>query len=90
MSDLINFPPVILFEEDSIIYDGVEYKKVEENDSYLNHMDNKTKIIFALIQIDNLTKLLEDNKYQQFLYSNLISMQTELKRQLSHYGKTTN
>jgi len=52
-------------------------------------MENKTKLILALMQIDNLTKLLEGNEYQDFLYSKLISAQVELQRQLSHYGKTT-
>ena len=49
-------------------------------------MNDKTKIIFALMQIDNLTNLLKDNEYQKFLYSHLISVQVELNRQLSHYG----
>jgi hypothetical protein len=49
-------------------------------------MSDKTKIILALMQIDNLTNLLKDNEYQKFLYSHLISVQVELKRQLSHYG----
>jgi len=49
-------------------------------------MNDKTKIILALMQIDNLTNLLKDNEYQKFLYSHLISVQVELKRQLSHYG----
>jgi hypothetical protein len=48
-------------------------------------MDNKTKLILALMQIDNLTKLLEGNEYQKFLYRNLISTKVELRRQLSHY-----
>ena len=48
-------------------------------------MNDKTKLILALIQIDNLTKLLEGNEYQEFLYSKLISVQVELQRQLSHY-----
>jgi len=48
-------------------------------------MNDKTKLILALMQIDNLTKLLEGNEYQDFLYSKLISLQIELKRQLSHY-----
>ena len=49
-------------------------------------MTDQTKLILALMQIDNLTQLLKGNKYQQFLYSHLIQMQVELKRQLSHYG----
>lgn len=48
-------------------------------------MNDKTKIILALMQIDNLTKLLKGNEYQQFLYRNLISTKVELQRQLSHY-----
>jgi hypothetical protein len=52
-------------------------------------MNEQTKLIFALMQIDNLTSLLEGNEYQDFLYSKLISAQIELQRQLSHYGKTT-
>jgi hypothetical protein len=48
-------------------------------------MNDKTKTILALMQIDNLTKLLEGNEYQKFLYGKLISLQIELKRQLSFY-----
>lgn len=47
-------------------------------------MNQKTKILLALQQIDNLTSLLKDNEYQQYLYSHLISIQVELQRQLSH------
>jgi len=52
-------------------------------------MSDQTKLILALMQIDNLTNLIEDNEYQKFMYGHLISIQVELKRQLSHYGKTT-
>jgi len=48
-------------------------------------MNDKTKLILALMQIDNLTKLLEGNEYQKFLCGHLISTQIELQRQLSHY-----
>ena len=51
-------------------------------------MTEQTKLILGLMQIDNLVNLLKDNEYQKFLYSHLISVQVELKRQLSHYGKT--
>ena len=50
-------------------------------------MNEQMKLIFALMQIDNLTSLLESNEYQDYLYKNLINIQVELKRQLSHYGK---
>ena len=48
-------------------------------------MDDKTKIILALMQIDNLTKLFEGNEYEFMLTSKLISLQVELQRQLSFY-----
>jgi hypothetical protein len=53
-------------------------------------MNEQTKLIFALQQIDNLTSLIEGNEYQQFLYSHLISIKIELQRQLTnltHYSK---
>jgi hypothetical protein len=53
-------------------------------------MNEQTKLILALQQIDNLTSLLEGNEYQDFLYSKLISTRIELQRQLNHYGTTTN
>jgi hypothetical protein len=53
-------------------------------------MTEQTKLIFALMQIDNLTSLLEGNEYQDFLYSKLISARIELQRQLNHYGTKTN
>jgi hypothetical protein len=52
-------------------------------------MNEQTKLILALQQIDNLTSLLEGNEYQDFLYSKLISTRIELQRQLNHYGTTT-
>lgn len=53
-------------------------------------MNKKTKLLLALQQIDNIACLLEGNKQQHFLYSHLNSLNVELKRQLSHYGKETN
>lgn len=52
-------------------------------------MNDKTKLLLALQQIDNLIDLLEGNDYEQFLYGHLIAMQVELKRQLSKHGKET-
>ena len=48
-------------------------------------MNEQTKLILALMQIDNLTKLFEGNEYEFMLTSKLISLQVELQRQLSHY-----
>ena len=52
-------------------------------------MTEQTKLIFALMQIDNLTSLLEGNEYQQFLYSHLISTQVELQRQLTNLNHSS-
>lgn len=46
-------------------------------------MTEKTKLVLALQQIENLTKLLKDNPYERFLYGHLISVQVELNRQLA-------
>jgi hypothetical protein len=48
-------------------------------------MTTQINLIFALQQVDNITKLLEDNEYQEFLYSKLISVKVELERQLKQY-----
>jgi sRNA-binding regulator protein Hfq len=47
-------------------------------------MSDKAKLILALQQVDNLASLLNSNKYQKLLYSHLISIKVELKRQLSN------
>lgn len=48
-------------------------------------MNEQTKLILALQQIDNLTSLLKGNDYQQYIYGKLIPVQVELQRQLSHF-----
>lgn len=48
-------------------------------------MDQKIKLLLALDQIDNLTKLLEANEYEQYFVSHLIPIQFELKRQLTNH-----
>jgi len=47
-------------------------------------MKEKEKLILALMQIENLFSLLQENKYEMFLYSKLYKMKYELQRQLSH------
>ena len=49
----------------------------------MKKLDEKTRLLMALIQVDNLVKLTEDNSYKQFFYSHLCSMKYELERQLS-------
>jgi hypothetical protein len=48
-------------------------------------MDEKTKLILAQMQINNLAELLKDNQYERFLNSHLISVKVELERQLTHH-----
>jgi hypothetical protein len=52
-------------------------------------MNKQLKLILGLQQIDNLTSLLEGNEYQQFLYSHLISVEVELKRQLTNIPQSS-
>jgi len=47
-------------------------------------MNELTKLILAEIQIDNLVELLKENEYENYLYSKLISIKCEIKRQKSH------
>ena len=52
-------------------------------------MSEETKLILSLLQVDNLTSLLEGNEYQQHLYSHLIQIQVELKRQLTNLSHSS-
>lgn len=47
-------------------------------------MNDQTKLILGLMQIENLISLIEGNEYQKFLYGHLISIQVELQRQLTN------
>jgi hypothetical protein len=47
-------------------------------------MNEQTKLILALMQIENLISLLQQNPYQQYLHSRLIQMQVEINRQLTN------
>ena len=46
-------------------------------------MNEKTKLILALMQIDNVSSLLKDNEWETYLTRQLISVRVELERQLS-------
>jgi hypothetical protein len=46
-------------------------------------MNQETKFHFALIQIENLSKLVKDNEYEHFFVSHLLPMKFEFERQLS-------
>lgn len=46
-------------------------------------MNQKTKFILALSQIDNLIKLIEGNQFERFFMSRLLPIKFEFQRQLS-------
>lgn len=52
-------------------------------------MNEQTKLILALMQIENLTSLLAENEYSDYLHSHLIQMQIELNRQLTNLTNST-
>ena len=47
-------------------------------------MDEQTKLILALHQVDNLTQPTKDNEYKHYLYCKLSSIKCELERQLTN------
>jgi len=47
-------------------------------------MDEKTKLILALYQVDGITQLTKDNEYKQFIFMHLNSVKCELERQLTN------
>lgn len=46
-------------------------------------MNQQTKFTLALIQVDNLSKIVEGNEYEHFFVSHLIPIKIELERQLT-------
>ncbi len=52
-------------------------------------IDQKGKIILALMQIDNIMKLIKGNEYEFFMYSHLTSVDIELKRQLTNINHSS-
>jgi len=46
-------------------------------------MNRRIKLIFALNQIKNVSKLVTENEYEKYIISHLVPIQVELKRQLS-------
>ena len=47
-------------------------------------MNEKERLLLALQQINNITNLIQDNQYKDFLYGKLISVEVELQRQLTN------
>jgi hypothetical protein len=49
-----------------------------------SEMNDKTKLILALMQIENIINLMKENEYEQFMVSHLMSLKVEMERQLSN------
>ena len=47
-------------------------------------MNDQTKFIFALMQIENISNLITGNEYEHFFVSHLVPIQIELQRQLTN------
>jgi len=47
-------------------------------------MSDSEKLVIALIQVNNLVSLLEDNEWSIYLYSHLSPIKYELERQLAN------
>jgi hypothetical protein len=54
------------------------------NTSSPEAMDDKTKFILALMQIENISELVKENEYEQFMVSHLMPLKVEIQRQLSN------
>lgn len=50
----------------------------------------RMRLILALMQVDNITNLLKDNEWKQFIYSHLSSIKYELERQLTITNQSAN
>ena len=47
-------------------------------------MSTQTKLILALQQLDNLEELTKEFDYRDYLYSKIVKMRCEVKRQLTN------
>ena len=47
-------------------------------------MDQQTKLILAIYQVENIINLIEDNEYKQYMFMHLNPVYYELKRQLTN------
>jgi hypothetical protein len=52
-------------------------------------MDEQTKLILALHQVEGITGLTKDNPYKQFIFMHLNSIKCELERQLTNLTATS-
>jgi hypothetical protein len=46
--------------------------------------DEKTNLVFALTQVENISKLLKGNEYEHYLSTHILPIKYEIIRQLSN------
>ena len=47
-------------------------------------MDEQTKLILAIYQVENIIELIKDNEYRQYMFMHLNPVFYELERQLTN------
>jgi|LauGreDrversion4_2_1035121.scaffolds.fasta_scaffold278456_5 hypothetical protein len=52
-------------------------------------MNNLSKILLAMQQVDGILNLMKGNEYEHYFVSHLIPIQVELKRQLTNLTHST-
>ena len=50
----------------------------------MKHLTEEIKLMSALLQLDNIVKLTEGNKWQDYIYNKLITLKCELERQYTN------
>jgi hypothetical protein len=52
-------------------------------------VNQTSKLLFALQQVEGIAKLIKDNEYEQYFTSFLIPIHTELNRQLTNLKQSS-
>lgn len=50
----------------------------------MKHLTEETRLMSALLQLDNIVKLTEGNEWQDYIYNKLITLKCELERQYTN------
>ena len=52
-------------------------------------MNQETKLLFALQQVEGISKLMQDNEYESYITSYLTPVNAELNRQLTNLKQSS-
>ena len=52
-------------------------------------MDEKSKLLFALQQVEGINKLMKDNEYEHYITTFLAPVNAELQRQLTNLTQSS-